>query len=656
MNIERSTPRIWRSWLALAVALTTGPALMGADYEIDVHLDPATHSLKATEKITWVNQTAIPAPELQFHLYYNAWKNDLTSFLNSNRITKRDFKDWRQDEWSSVIVDSLVVPSRDGSVEYDLTTFMEFVQNDDLNRYDETVMRVPLPEPVPPGESVTVLLEFNARVPRTFARTGFRGDYYFLAQWFPKLGVFESNGVWNCHQFIQTEFFSDFGSFDVKMTVPSGWVVGATGQLTGFQENGDGTATHRHHQDQVHDFAWTTSPRFLVFEERFEHPTLRPVSMRLLLMPDHLGQQDRYFAAAKAGLKYYGEWFGEYPYDHLTIIDPAYQSNSGGMEYPTLFTGGTRWLNTSNSGSPEGVTVHEFGHQIWYGVIANNEFEDAWMDEGFNTYSTRQTMLEAFGRSNFVKRYLDEFVPVQFDDVWEAPRTVSGLGGLDSELKLDDMSVTSWKYGPDTLRYRRGGGGGNRVYGSGAYGVNSYTKPAIMLLTLHRFLGWETFQKIMSTYFQRWRFRHPRPQDFFDVVNEVSGQDLGWFWDQTYRSSNIFDYSVDGVQKSSGRTRVLLRRWGEGIFPVDVKVTFEKSPPIVEKWDGKSRWKAYDYQTENDDIVQVELDPERVLALDVNTTNNSWVRDTSAPFASRKWAAKWMIWLQSNLQLFSFFS
>ena len=138
----------------------------------------------------------------------------------------------------------------------------------------------------------------------------------------------------------------------------------------------------------MHDFAWTTSPDYLVRTARFEHPQLPPVEMRLLLQPEHAAQAERHFDATRTTLKYYGEWFGAYPYGHITIVDPAYQSGAGGMEYPTLFTAGTRWLAPAGVTTPEGVTVHEAGHQFWYGIVGNNEFEDAWMDEGFNTFST----------------------------------------------------------------------------------------------------------------------------------------------------------------------------------------------------------------------------------------------------------------------------
>lgn len=627
--------------------------LQATGYQMDVRLDPSTQIISGSSVVTWTNPTQFFAPDLRFHLYYNAWKDEKTSFLNSFRMEERDFKEWREGDWAYNEILHLAVLAGAGWEAADLTSQIEYIRPDDGNPHDRTVMRVPLPQPVGPGATIRIRIEFKSKVPRTFARTGFRDDYFFLAQWFPKLGVFEPDGKWNCHQFIQTEFFADYGSYDVKMTVPSAWVLGATGLPRERKENGDGTATHHYLQENVHDFAWVTSPDFLEFRERFEHPFLKPVDMRLLLMPDHRGQEDRYFAATRAALKYYGEWFGEYPYGHVTIVDPAYRSGSGGMEYPTLFTGGTRWLNPAGSHSPEGVTVHECGHQFWYGIIGNNEFEDAWLDEGFNTYSTERVMQEAFGPTPITGRYLEGFIPLLFENMFRASR-VSSLGRFHSDLKLDVMSTPSWQYGPASSR-RRPGPEGRRVYGPGSYSINSYSKPALMLQTLERYLGWEIFQKILSTYFSRWRFRHPRPQDFFDVVKEVSGRDLSWFWEQTYYSSNIFDYAVDAVTSRDNLQVVLLRRWGEATFPVEVEITFTDARVVREQWDGKSRWIRYEYSREQK-VRTVKVDPERKLALDVNYTNNTWARNPSGPFAARKWALKWMIWLQNLMELFAFFS
>lgn len=646
-----------------------------ANYQMDVQLNVPARLIDGVEYLAWKNNTSHSTSELQFHLYYNAWLNELSSqFLSFRR--RRNFrermKEYGENDWAYNQVHSIKVMGSANEVAQDISATMEYIQPDDGNPNDRTVLRVTLPEPVAPGDEIRLEIQWQSKVPKTFARTGVRGDYFFIAQWFPKIGVLEENGEWNCHQFIQTEFYADFGVYDVRMTVPTGWIVGATGKEIEKKDNGDGTTTHHYYQEDVHDFAWVATPHFQVHNEVFEEPGLPRVNMRLLLMPDHAGKRDRYFAAARAALKYYGTWWGAYPYDHITIVDPAYKSGTGGMEYPTLFTGGTHWLSPLASRSPEGVTVHEAGHQFWYGIVANNEFEHAWMDEGFNTYSTTRTLEKAYPNPVLVRRYFDGFIPVVFPDVMLAKRTegADSYYAFDSEMKRDRMSALSYRYGPE------------------GYRINSYGKPAMMLRTLENYLGWETFQKIISTYFQRWKFHHPKPQDFFAVVNEVSGQDMSWFFEQTYNSSNVFDYGVGKVRSSrikpprgygeqngelifqkgndttgadnsnAGkrfRCTVFIRRWGEATIPVEVKITFGDGEEVLEQWDGLARWKRFDY-VKNSRVERVEVDPQNKLVLDVNHSNNSWIRKSQADIAANKWASKWMIWLQNLMEIFAFFS
>ena len=419
---------------------------------------------------------------------------------------------------------------------------------------DKTVMEVQLDRAVAPGETIRVEIGWTSRVPRTFARTGAVGNYFFLAQWFPKIGVLEDTG-WNCHQFhSSTEFFADFGNYDVSLTVPDGWMVGATGREGVAPEKTDvmvtaaqppGTATHRFYQEDVHDFAWTTSPDYLERRARFEHPALPPVEMRLLLQPEHAGQADRHFEATRATLKYYGEWYGAYPYGHVTIVDPAWNSGAGGMEYPTLFTAGTRWIAPRGVTTPEGVTVHEAGHQWWYGVVATNEFEDAWMDEGLDTFSTARVIEQAFQPDYYSKRYFGGFVPWVFRDFPLKRETDGGrMASYRLDPEADVQSTPTWRYWPLTAS------------------VATYNKTALWLHTLERLLGWDVLQRILSTYYARWAFRHPKPEDFFAVVNEVSGRDMTWFFDQVYRSSNVFDYGVDAFSSEPATVqRPQTRRW-----------------------------------------------------------------------------------------------
>ena len=270
----------------------------------------------------------------------------------------------------------------------------------------------------------------------------------------------------------------------------------------------------------MHDFAWTTSPDYLERTARSSTPTLPAVAMRLLLQPEHAGQADRHFDATRAALRYYGEWFGPYPYRHITVIDPAWQSDAGGMEYPTLFTAGTRWLAPRRVAQPEGVTVHEAGHQFWYGIVATNEFEHAWMDEGLNTFSTARTLEQFFQPHYYASASsADSSRGCSTTCRCRGRPTATGCRPIRPDARADAQTTPTWRYWPGTAS------------------AITYNKTALWLHTLERMLGWDTLQRILSTYFTRYAFKHPRPEDFFAVANEVSGRDLTWFFDQVYRSA-----------------------------------------------------------------------------------------------------------------------
>ena len=634
-----------------------------ASYVINARLDPASRTLRGEALLTWRNTAAAAAKTLQFHLYYNAWRNTRSTWMRERRLAvDTPLADIPDADWGWIDITSLRVIR--GSAPVDATSRLRYIAPDDGNAADRTVAEVPLDAPVGPGETVNVQITWSSRVPRTFARTGMVNNYYFLAQWFPKIGVFEDAG-WNCHQFhAATEFFADFGNYDVRLTVPAGWVVGATGTERGRRDEGDGTTTHHYYQEDVHDFAWTTSPDYIERTAQFEHPSLPGVRMRLLLQPEHRNQADRHFDATRAALKYYGEWFGAYPYGHITIVDPAWQSGAGGMEYPTLFTAGTRWLVPRQVTQPEGVTIHEAGHQFWYGIVATNEFEDAWMDEGLNTFSTARAIGQVYEPNYFAKRYFGGFIPWTFKDL-AMTRAAEGnrLAGYRVAAESDMQSTPTWRYWPGTA------------------GAITYNKTALWLHTLERMLGWETLQRIMSTYFARWAFKHPKPADFFSVVNEVSGQDLTWFFNEVYRSSNAFDYGIATLrsevdedrgfigepapaaaqpappargQQALYRTIVVARRYGDAIFPVDVRVVFDSNEEKRWRWDGRDRWKVFEIEHASR-ARSAEVDPDRVLLLDINFTNNSVTLQPRARQAARKWSLAWLIWLQDHLLTYGFF-
>ena len=626
-----------------------------ASYDIDVSLDPATRTITGSEVITWRNPGGIPAYSIRLHLYWNAFRNTNSTWLRQRHLAGDDpFADAAADAFGYSNVTKLIRLNDDGSETDLMKADWRAISPDDQNKDDRTLWAVTLTDAVPPGGTMRLRVEWTGKFPKNFDRTGQIGNYFFVSQWFPKLGVFD--GGWTAHQFwANTEFFADFGDYDVRMTVPHGWMLGATG-VEQSRTDANGKTTHRYTQDGVHDFAWTTSPDFIEHRQPFTLPGRAPVTMRLLIQPEHDYLADRHFAGAAAALKYYGEWYGAYPYPQLTIVDPPYQSESGGMEYPTIFTGGTRWLSPRNSNDPEYVVLHEAGHQFWYGMVANNEVEFAWLDEGINEYSDSRVQDVALQPNYLVQRFFGDFIPWQYRDIpLKRATDTNWMNTYRRNPDRDSISVPTANLWPGTHQNM------------------SYHKTALMLHTLERIYTWEVMQRVLSIYFAKWKFKHPTPEDFFAVLNEVTGKDHTWFLDQVYRSSNTFDYAVDRLTSESievrgigdspdvdyqlqqviYRTTVVVRRLAAGQFPVDVMVTFSNGEQAREKWDGRGRWAVFTFDRPAK-AVSAQIDPERVLLLDTYYTNNSKTTESANKEAATKWSLRWMVWLQDLLMTSAF--
>lgn len=646
-----------------------------ANYEIQVQLDTKNHLLLGKEKLTWHNLTPDRISELQFHLYLNGFRNTKSTFMIESGGTHRGFK-IDDDGWGFIEINKIISASG-----VDLTNKMEFIQPDNNDSLDLTVFRLPLNEPLLAGRTIELNFEFTAKLPQPpFARSGFKEEYYFAGQWFPKIGVYQ-NGRWNCHQYHRnSEFFADFGVYEVSITVPAENIVGATGIEVSAAENGDGTKTFRYHAEDVHDFAWTASPNFVEFSE-----TVQDVKVRVLLQKDRRRQGQRHLDAVRIAIEYFQNWYGDYPYPNLTVVDPRRGAmGSSGMEYPTLITAGTFYGMPKGLRMPEMVIIHEFGHNFWYGMVASNEFEEAWLDEGINSFCEAEIIDDYYLPANPM---IDLLGLKMTDRQMQRGQFLSFPDG-------DIVVQNAWDF-----------------YSSGSYGINCYMKPALMLKTLQNYLGKEKMQQIMRTYFDRWKFRHPTTEDFIRIANEVSNQDLNWFFDQAlysnatldYKISNIFcrenkknkgydfDLSVsekdsldsevnqdstalvktDSLKDSSGTATkieepkiyssgVNVRRLGEFIFPVEIEVIFANGDTIVEHWDGKALWKKFTYEKPTK-LISAELDPQRKIPIDINFTNNSKSLESNSK-GINKLAARWLFWMQflldqpDFLNLFSIFA
>ncbi len=595
-------------------------------YQIEARLDAQKKTIDATETLTYRNLTGKPLDTFPFHLYLNAFQPDSTFFRESRREGGRG--PWKDKFRGSIEVKSLEVAGQGN-----LTSAIEFIQPDDNNLKDKTVFQVRLPRAVPPGASVEFRIAFQSKLPETVARTGYKRDFIFAGQWFPKVGVWW-RGAWNCHQFhATTEFFADFGTFDVKLTVPQNYIVGSTGDEVSSVANSDGTKTLTLHGEDIHDFSWTADPNFRVYDDTWKG-SAGTVKIRVLMQPDHERSAARYVSAVKGTMERFDHWYGPYPYNRITIVDPARDSAAGGMEYPTLITGDTSWLMPAGVLLPELVVEHEFGHQYWYGMVASNEFEDAWLDEGINSYTEVKIMDSLFGAGrSAINQWGITFGDADF-------QRLTYINEPDS----DPMVRSAWLY-----------------MSGNAYGGVTYGKTATVLLTLEGLIGEETLRRAVRTYFMRYRFTHPTEEDFLKTIEEVSGRDLRWYFDQAVYGTQVLDYSVESIRSERAdwfaekpapektgetlfRSHVLVRRLGDFVFPVEVEIKFENGETIREQWDGKERWVRFSYEKKAR-ITSATVDPGRKVMLDRNFFNNSKTRDPD-PAATRKLANLWRVMVQ----------
>jgi hypothetical protein len=580
-------------------------------YFIEAQLIPKDRKLNGSELLTWRNTTETAVDHLRFHLYYNAFRSEKTTFLDESKFYRRSKRSLARLRFGEIKIKDIQVIG--GEV---LTPKITFISPDDANEEDRTVMEVPLEKPVAPGESINLKIRFVLTIPQIFARTGQAGDYFFMAQWFPKIGVLQRDGVWHCHQFhSNSEFFADYGEYKVSITVPGKFTVGATGNLVSSEKNVDGTATHIYEEKNIHDFAWTAYPKFERITEKIklkgnDHETL----IELLLPRSHRGAKARHLDSLKFALNFFAEHVYPYPYKKITLVDPPYKGlMSGGMEYPTLITTVYLDLLPYSVKMSEMVTIHEFGHQYWYGIVGSDEFREAWLDEGVNSFFELEIMDAYFENSASVLN--SSFLKI---DDWETVRMRYA-----ALLPVDKTNQYSWKFLNGTQ-----------------YANNVYARAAIFLRSLKSLVGKEKMYDFFRFYLEKFKFKHPTTQDFIDTFNLFMNEDYTWAFDQFINGDGKLDHAVHSVESvkiasepETYRNEVIFLR-KEGYFPVELLIKLENQHEVKSFWKEREKWKKVVFE-DSSPVQYAVIDPGFKLPLDYNYLNNSYVRKPDRSFIKR---------------------
>ena len=523
------TPSAPHAWGGPRTGKEATLSLRVADYDLRAVLDPVKHTIEGTEKLRWRNRSDRPVRTLYFHTFLNGFQGEDSTWMTE----KRKYGSFRTDvkikkgEWGWIDVLSVAQGGRNAELRY--------VQPDGGPATDRSVLRVDLPEAVPPGGEAALELRFHDQLPRVVARTGYFDTFHLVAQWFPKIGVLELAGErgaegprWNVHEFhLNTEFYADWGSYELEVIVPKGYTVGAVGARVGEPvETAEGVAW-RFHQDDVHDSAFTAWNGFAPpLTGSYDGPGSPHVAVQVLYPPEWADSGRIALQGTLDSLKYFSETLGPYPYSTVTVVMPPHNAGeAGGMEYETFFTtvGGNGPIN----GVVRYVTVHEFGHGYFMGLLASNEFEEPHLDEGMNEWwDSRMQEAEELRIPLGLADTLGFSIPKLriFD--------YEHLGGAAPRIP-DPLAGNSW-----------------HRYSGGSYS-SIYPRTTVVMHDLEKLLGGDAIARGMKLYYARWHHRHPSTADLREALCDAAPEHRvaieQWFEEMVYGGTPVDD-QVDTVE------------------------------------------------------------------------------------------------------------
>ena len=489
------------------------------DYTIDVSLNDKEHTLDGFAKIIYTNHSPDTLRFIWFHIWPNAYKNDRTAF-SDQLLENGDTRFYFSEKEKKGYINRLAFEAN-GTV----------AATEDHPQHID-IIKVLLPAPLAPGDKAVITTPFHVKLPYNFSRGGHIGESYQITQWYPKPAVYDKDGWQPMPYLEQGEFYSEFGNYDVSITLPANYVVAATGILQDEAEaawlkqrsnfdwkpvkekkkmkggnykiitqhypaSAPTSKTIRFTQKNIHDFAWFADKRFIVAQDTAILPSGKTIQLYSYYTPDEKDRWEKSIAFLKDAVQKRSRWTGDYPYAILSVVQgPA--SYSGGMEYPTI----TIVAPSSDERLLDYIISHETGHNWFYGALGSNERKHAWLDEGLNTYYDNRYSDEKYGEAGVL--------PIAGNNRRVPLKNAERLAFESMAAKNQDQPVAT----------------GSEAFNALNYGLSAYYKAGAWLEYIESMIGREAMDKAMQAYYQQWQHKHPQPADLKTTLEKISGRNM----------------------------------------------------------------------------------------------------------------------------------
>jgi len=592
------------------------------NYKIDVKLNDKNHTMSAFEEFEYINNSPNSLSKIYVHLWPNAYKD------GNSALAKQQYNDGDSDLKYGPDEIKGFIDSLDFKVNGQKATWYFDALNQDI-------CVIELKEPINTGQSIVVTTPFFVKIPSgSISRLGHIGESYQITQWYPKPAVYDQEGWHQMPYLNQGEFYSEYGSFDVSITLPENYVVGATGDLqtkTEIEflerkadetlknlqgadyskaltaktpnpviESSSDLKTIRYTQDNVHDFAWFADKRYKVLKGEVSLPhSGRKVTSWAMFTPKNESLWKDAIEYLNDAVHYYSLWNGDYPYNQVTAVDGTI-SAGGGMEYPNVTVIG----NSANAKQLEVVIVHEVGHNWFYGQLGSNERVHGWMDEGMNTLNEVRYMQTKYPEntemSDMVLGGRFHFNDLDHHDMSDISyRTIAAIG--------EDQAIET-----HSARFT-----------SANYGVVMYQKTGLVFFYLKDYLGEELFDACMQDYYDAWEFRHPQPDDMRKSLEKSSGKDLSWLFDDLIKTTKHVDYKIKRVKKTNDGFTVTTKNVGQIDGPIEIN-SIKDSLIVNSTWIEPGK-KKNTIEINGKNLESIVIDKGRDIP-EINRQNNVWTK------------------------------
>ncbi len=611
------------------------------DYDINVSLNDSAHTLTAHEKLVYTNHSPDTLHFIWFHLWPNAYKNNETA-LAKQMLDNFSTRFYYANEDQKGFIDSLDFQTNGVHLKWEFHP--DWID----------VAKVYLAEPLDPEESVTIETPFFVKLPEVFSRLGHTGKHYEITQWYPKPAVYDKDG-WHAMPYLNMgEFYSEFGTFDVKITLPKEYRIMATGDLVdgekeiawldSLAEEGNAlyeldkkafkkkikelqrgekasekfsfkslfnkdeekggkndpiqkNKTLHFHQENVHDFAWFADPKWIVKKGGlWLADSSSIITLWSMYLPKNAKVWEQSLEYIHDAGYWYSKFYGDYPYNHITAVDGDL-SAGGGMEYPNI----TVISSSDSKDLLEFVIMHEVGHNWFYGIHGSNERDHAFLDEGLNEYSNIRY---------WEKKYPERNGQVIMQDF------------VQNKLKIANHLDFRWIMGYLGYQGRAVTGDDQPIdipsqdFNSSNYGSIVYGKTGIYTRYLQEYLGEEKMDEVMQDYYETWKFRHPGTEEFKASFTQLVDKDLSWFFDDAIDGTKVIDYAVSSINNH----HVLIKNHGTMSPPLELAFYDKNNEEIDRVWlEGFGIEKKADLPSGTERVI---IDPENYMP-DINRTNNA---------------------------------